>query len=59
MAVLPAAVFLGSVPVAYQVSPAAAQRCWFVLVVAAPLASRLAGRAAPTAGSDAAERDAP
>jgi hypothetical protein len=43
---LPAIVFAASIPIAYLVSPRAAALSWLSLLVLAPLAPRLAARAA-------------
>ena len=43
---LPAIVFAASIPIAYLVSPKAAALSWLSLLVLAPLAPRLAARAA-------------
>jgi hypothetical protein len=43
---LPAIVFAASIPIAYLVSPKAAALSWLTLLVLAPLAPRLAARAA-------------
>lgn len=58
MAVLFPLVFLGSIPVAYLVSPGAAERCWLLLVVLPPLLSRWSDRRA-AAGLGTGERQEP
>jgi uncharacterized membrane protein len=51
-AVLPL-VFLGSIPVAYLVSPSWAQRCWIILAVIYPVLGRLEQRDHRSAGAPA------
>ncbi|MGS0687858.1 TMEM175 family protein [Nakamurella sp. GG22] len=50
-AILPV-VFLGSIPVAYLVSPSWAQRCWIVPAVIYPVLGRLEQRSAPARTGD-------
>lgn len=61
-AVLPV-VFLGSIPVAYLVSPDAAERCWIILAVIFPVIGWLqraqGRRLAPVVSSDTTELDDP
>jgi hypothetical protein len=51
-AILPV-VFLGSIPVAYLVSPDWAQRCWIILAVIYPVVGRLEQRSGPRKTGDA------